>query len=105
MAVKKKDVDAPQQTETFHGEWKCASCSSLISELPFQPREGSQVYCKNCWQDRRNSATRRFQRGQRQTFQGDWKCSECGTTINELPFQPAEDRPIYCRECWAKKRS
>ncbi|MBI3631363.1 MAG: hypothetical protein HY219_00655 [Candidatus Staskawiczbacteria bacterium] len=35
---------------------------------------------------------------------GNWKCGECGVEITELPFEPAPDRPIYCRECWSKKR-
>jgi len=37
-------------------------------------------------------------------IQGDWTCSECGGKIAELPFEPAPDRPIYCRNCWAEKR-
>ena len=41
----------------------------------------------------------------RQMFKGDWKCAECGTPITELPFQPDPDRPIYCRECHAKRRT
>jgi len=41
----------------------------------------------------------------RQMIQGNWSCSECGTAITELPFEPAQDRPIYCKECWSKKRS
>lgn len=41
----------------------------------------------------------------RQMFQGDWTCADCGAKITELPFQPAEDRPIYCRECHAKRRN
>jgi CxxC-x17-CxxC domain-containing protein len=41
----------------------------------------------------------------RQMIKGNWKCSECGVEITELPFEPAPDRPIYCRECWSKKRS
>jgi len=40
----------------------------------------------------------------RPMIKGDWKCSECGVAITELPFEPAPDRPIYCKECWAKKR-
>lgn len=40
----------------------------------------------------------------RPMVKGDWKCSECGVAITELPFEPAPDRPIYCRECWSKKR-
>ncbi len=39
----------------------------------------------------------------RQTFQGDWKCSECGASITELPFQPSGDRPIFCRDCYRKQ--
>jgi CxxC-x17-CxxC domain-containing protein len=41
----------------------------------------------------------------RPMVKGDWKCSECGTSITELPFEPAPDRPIYCRDCWSKKRN
>jgi len=41
---------------------------------------------------------------ERKMFQGDWKCAECGTKITELPFEPSGDRPIHCRECWAKQR-
>lgn len=38
----------------------------------------------------------------REMVKGNWKCSDCGTEITELPFTPAPDRPIYCRECWKK---
>ncbi len=41
----------------------------------------------------------------RKMFQGDWKCSECGTAITELPFEPSGDRPLYCRDCHAKRRN
>ena len=41
---------------------------------------------------------------ERKMYQGDWTCADCGTKITELPFQPSPDRPIYCRECHAKKR-
>jgi len=41
----------------------------------------------------------------RPMIKGDWKCSECQTAITELPFEPAPDRPIYCKECWMKKRA
>lgn len=29
-------------------------------------------------------------------------CSECGNEC-EVPFKPKEDRPVYCKECFAKK--
>jgi len=41
----------------------------------------------------------------RQMFKGNWKCADCGKEITELPFEPSPDRPIYCRDCWAKKRA
>ena len=30
-------------------------------------------------------------------------CSECGKE-DEVPFKPTEGRPVYCRECYAKRR-
>lgn len=31
------------------------------------------------------------------------KCSECGKDA-EVPFKPTSDRPVYCRECFFKKK-
>jgi len=42
--------------------------------------------------------------GPRKMYQGNWKCAECEKEITELPFEPTEDRPVYCRECNAKRR-
>jgi len=41
---------------------------------------------------------------ERKMYQGNWKCSECGKVITELPFEPSGDRPLYCRDCHAKRR-
>jgi len=30
-------------------------------------------------------------------------CSECGKDC-EVPFKPAEGKPVFCRDCFAKKR-
>jgi len=30
-------------------------------------------------------------------------CSECGQEA-EVPFKPIEGRPVYCKDCFAKKR-
>lgn len=40
----------------------------------------------------------------REKIKGNWKCSECEQEITELPFEPTPDRPIYCVDCWQKKR-
>jgi len=31
-------------------------------------------------------------------------CSECGQAA-EVPFQPRGDKPVYCRDCFARQRS
>jgi ATP-dependent RNA helicase DeaD len=31
-------------------------------------------------------------------------CTDCGNEC-EVPFKPDPSRPVYCRECWAKRRS
>ena len=30
-------------------------------------------------------------------------CTECGKEC-EVPFKPTEGRPVYCKECWDKRR-
>jgi len=30
-------------------------------------------------------------------------CSQCGKEC-EVPFKPTEGKPVYCKECYAKKR-
>ncbi len=30
-------------------------------------------------------------------------CADCGAET-EVPFKPAEGRPVYCRDCFAKRR-
>jgi CxxC-x17-CxxC domain-containing protein len=30
------------------------------------------------------------------------KCSDCGQEC-EVPFKPAEGKPVYCRECFQKR--
>jgi len=31
-------------------------------------------------------------------------CSDCGTDT-EVPFVPTEGRPVYCRDCFQKRRA
>jgi len=30
-------------------------------------------------------------------------CADCGQEC-EVPFKPDPSRPVYCKECWAKRR-
>lgn len=33
----------------------------------------------------------------------DITCSECGAAA-QVPFKPADGRPVYCRDCYGKKK-
>ncbi|MFQ6053898.1 MAG: CxxC-x17-CxxC domain-containing protein [Candidatus Bathyarchaeia archaeon] len=44
---------------------------------------------------------RSFNRGPREMHK--IICSDCGKEA-EVPFKPTEGRPVYCRECFAKRR-
>ena len=45
-----------------------------------------------------------MQQGDKQMFDVDLDCGECGTKISQLPFQPTGDRPVFCTDCLRKKR-
>jgi len=38
-------------------------------------------------------------------YHGNWKCSGCGGSITELPFQPRSETGLTCRNCFMKNRS
>jgi len=42
-----------------------------------------------------------FDRGPREMHKA--VCSECGKEC-EVPFKPTEGKPVFCRECFAKRR-
>ncbi|HLD33384.1 MAG TPA: CxxC-x17-CxxC domain-containing protein [Candidatus Nanoarchaeia archaeon] len=47
-------------------------------------------------------------RGGRRDFGGPREmhkatCSECGNEC-EVPFKPSGDRPVYCRDCYSKRK-
>jgi CxxC-x17-CxxC domain-containing protein len=52
--------------------------------------------CKACRDARKNAA-----RGEREWFTAT--CAACGGEA-KVPFQPREDRPVYCSECFAKQK-
>lgn len=35
------------------GNWKCAQCGADVTELPFSPREGSDVFCRDCYRNKK----------------------------------------------------
>ncbi|MBI5149084.1 DNA-directed RNA polymerase [Candidatus Pacearchaeota archaeon] len=44
---------------------------------------------------------RRFDSGPREMHKA--VCSECKKEC-EVPFKPTEGKPVYCRDCYAKKK-
>ena len=53
--------------------------------------------CKECRDARKNAA-----KGPREMFVTT--CAECGKEA-KVPFQPSNDRPVYCSERFAAKRA
>ena len=52
--------------------------------------------CKAC-----RDARKQAMRGEREKFTA--VCAECGG-VAEVPFKPREDRPVYCSDCFNKKK-
>ena len=56
--------------------------------------------CKPCRDARKNGGAR-SNSGERQMF--DAVCAACGKAC-KVPFQPREDRPVYCSDCFARMK-
>ena len=52
--------------------------------------------CKACRDARKNAG-----RAEREMF--TTVCSECGKEA-KVPFRPKDDSPVYCSECFAKRK-
>ena len=53
--------------------------------------------CPTCRQARKQRLGIVSERPERQMYPA--VCAECGKET-EVPFKPAEDRPVYCRDCY-----
>ena len=89
----------------FQGNWTCSECGAEITELPFEPDGDRPIFCKDCHRKKREERGDDGDRRERKMFQGDWTCASCGTKITELPFEPADDQEILCRECYLKQKN
>lgn len=90
-----------EDRQMFSGNWTCAKCGGSIKELPFEPRDTSNLMCRDC--HRENKSEKRggnFGGGERKMFQGNWKCADCGGPITQLPFEPRETGNLKCRDCF-----
>lgn len=53
--------------------------------------------CKSCRDARKNS------KGPAKREMYDAVCASCGKPC-KVPFQPRDDRPVYCSDCFANRR-
>ena len=84
----------------------CVECGKEFvfsaSEQEFYAEKGFQNEPKRCTECRQNrKQDRRQQRTQREMY--SVVCDECGASC-QVPFLPKEDKPVYCNDCFAKKR-
>jgi len=95
-------------------EERTLQCSDCGQEFPFTVEEqeffASKGYtndpkrCPSCRQARRTNRrgdSSYGYRSQRQMFPA--VCAQCGKDT-EVPFQPREDRPVYCSDCYNKTK-
>ncbi len=86
---------------------QCSDCSLEFTftagEQEFYASRGLQNEPKRCPECRRAKKAERYgdggYRAQRQMFPA--VCAECGQDT-EVPFEPREDRPVYCSDCYDK---
>jgi CxxC-x17-CxxC domain-containing protein len=93
-------------------ELQCSDCGTTFTftadEQRFFESKGFTNEPKRCPSCRRARKQERSPGGgsgygyERQMFPA--VCAECGQET-EVPFQPREDRPVYCRDCYEKVRS
>ena len=76
-----------QRGEIGEKFWKTSN--SLINKKILQQFN----YNMNWW----NLENMSYNREDREMF--DAKCGDCGNDC-QVPFQPKQDRPVYCRECF-----
>ncbi len=82
---------------------KCRDCGAdfffSASEQDFYEEKGfthEPQRCKPCRQARKNGGA-----SPREMFTAT--CAACGGEAN-VPFQPRDDRPVYCSDCFARQR-
>ena len=85
---------------------KCKECSKTFvfteNEQAFYKEKGFQNEPQRCPDCRAASKQKRgggF--GRTQTVMHPATCAECGKETT-VPFKPSTDKPIYCRDCFAK---
>ena len=84
----------------------CADCGNEC-EVPFKPMAGRPVFCSNCFKTKGDSHNSHSDGGNfgkprfadKQTFEAT--CATCGAKC-DVPFRPAQGKPVYCKQCFHK---
>jgi CxxC-x17-CxxC domain-containing protein len=89
---------------------QCADCGTDFThsaeDQEFYQSKGYTNDPKRCPECRQARKSARYENGnygyKRQMHPA--VCAECGVET-EVPFEPREDRPVYCSDCYRKVRS
>lgn len=90
----RRGFDGPERPERPTWDITCAGCGAE-DQVPFKPREGSEVFCRDCHENRK---------GKRQ-LQNRYNRPERGTGAQDGPHVPRLDHgtrvmfPIDCEHC------
>ncbi|OAT86358.1 zinc-ribbon domain containing protein [Desulfotomaculum copahuensis] len=91
----------------------CRDCGQefvfTVSEQEFYAEKGftnDPSRCPQCRAARKqnggNRGRGRYDRQEREMFPA--VCAACGRET-QVPFQPREDRPVYCRDCFSRRNN
>ncbi len=86
---------------------KCKDCGCdfifTVGEQEFYAEKGFEnepARCRDCRDVRKRGRNESgFSSSQREMHEA--VCAQCGVTT-QVPFQPRNDRPIYCRDCFKR---
>ena len=86
---------------------KCKDCGKefvfTAGEQEFYAEKGFQNQPQRCKECRAaKKGTNPSTKPQRELF--DAICAECGKPA-KIPFQPTNDRPVYCSDCFAARKA
>jgi len=95
----------PENNEQFVDETiVCKECGKefvfTAGEQAFYAQKGFQnkpKSCKECREAKKNGS-----RAPREYYTA--VCAECGREA-KITFKPSDDRPVYCSECYAKRKA
>ena len=95
----------------------CGDCGKQC-QVPFEPKQDKPVYCNECFPKHKpaprggsgggrfggrggSGGRGGFNRGPREMHKAT--CGDCGNEC-EVPFEPKQDKPVYCTDCFQKHR-